>query len=51
MAEGSTSKRVIILGAGITGLSAGIRFLGSGCDVSILEKAEFLVRAEATPRS
>ena len=39
MAEGSTSKRVIILGAGITGLSAGIRFLGSGCDVSILEKA------------
>jgi|TARA_B100000959_G_scaffold137420_1_gene144460 protoporphyrinogen oxidase len=40
MAEGKTKKRVIILGAGVTGLSAGIRFLDSGCDVCILEKAE-----------
>ncbi len=33
-------KKVIILGAGVTGLSAGIRFLDSGCDVCILEKSD-----------
>jgi protoporphyrinogen oxidase len=33
-------KRIIILGAGVTGLSAGVRFLDNGCDVCILEKAE-----------
>lgn len=36
----NTRKRVIILGAGVTGLSAGVRFLDSGYDVCILEKAE-----------
>ena len=40
MAEGKTKKRVIILGAGVTGLSAGIRFLESGYDVCILEKTD-----------
>ena len=34
------NKKVIILGAGVTGLSAGIRFLDSGYDVCILEKAD-----------
>ncbi len=33
-------KRVIILGAGVTGLSAGIRLLKSNCDVCILEKSD-----------
>ena len=33
-------KKVIILGAGVTGLSAGLRFLENGCDVCIVEKAE-----------
>ncbi|MEK9628823.1 MAG: FAD-dependent oxidoreductase [Nitrospinota bacterium] len=32
--------KVIILGAGITGLSAGIRFLEAGCDVCLIEKAK-----------
>lgn len=40
MVEGKTNNRIIILGAGVTGLSAGIRLLGSGCDVCILEKAD-----------
>jgi protoporphyrinogen oxidase len=39
MNEGDSDNRVIILGAGVTGLSAGIRLLDSGYDVSILEKA------------
>ena len=38
--DGEKNKRVIILGAGVTGLSAGVRFLDSGCNVCILEKAE-----------
>jgi protoporphyrinogen oxidase len=38
--EGNKKKRVIILGAGVTGLSAGLRFLENGCDVCIVEKAE-----------
>ena len=42
MTEKKTDNRVIILGAGITGLSAGIRFLDSGCGVSILEKNDHL---------
>ena len=40
MAEGKTNSRIIILGAGVTGLSAGVRFLENGCDVCIIEKAE-----------
>ena len=40
MTDGSSNKRVIILGAGVTGLSAGIKLLDSGCDVCILEKAD-----------
>jgi len=40
MVEGKKNKRVIILGAGVTGLSAGIRYLDNGCDVFILEKAD-----------
>jgi phytoene dehydrogenase-like protein len=40
MTEGGMNSRVIILGAGVTGLSAGIRLLDYGCDVSILEKAD-----------
>ena len=40
MTEGNKNKRVIILGAGVTGLSAGIRLLDNGCDVCILEKAD-----------
>jgi len=40
MAEGGVNSRVIILGAGVTGLSAGIRLLDNGCEVSILEKAD-----------
>ena len=39
MVEENKKKRVIILGAGVTGLSAGIRFLDSGFDVHILEKS------------
>ena len=31
MVEGKKNKRVIILGAGVTGLSAGIRYLDNGC--------------------
>ncbi len=42
MAEGKTSSRVIILGAGVTGLSAGVRFLENGCDVCIIEKAGYV---------
>ena len=38
MSVGETNSRVVILGAGVTGLSAGIRLLDSGCSVSILEK-------------
>ena len=40
MTEGNANNRVVILGAGVTGLSAGIRLLDSGCEVSILEKNE-----------
>ena len=40
MTEEKAKKRIIILGAGVTGLSAGIRFLETGCDVLILEKAD-----------
>ncbi len=39
MVEGK-KKRIVILGAGVTGLSAGIRYLDNGCDVTILEKAD-----------
>ena len=39
MVAEETRNRIIILGVGVTGLSAGIRFLDSGHDVSILEKA------------
>jgi protoporphyrinogen oxidase len=35
-----SKKQVIILGAGATGLSAGLRFIDRGHDVIILEKAE-----------
>ena len=38
MTEGNSNNRAIILGAGVTGLSAGIRLLDSGCDVCIIEK-------------
>jgi len=38
--EEKTKERIIILGAGVTGLSAGIRFLDIGCDVYIFEKSE-----------
>ena len=38
MEKGKTRNKVIILGAGITGLSAGIRFLDAGCDVCLIEK-------------
>ena len=41
MVDGEKKKRVIILGAGVTGLSAGIRFLDSGFDVCILEKSMY----------
>ena len=34
--EVNKKKQVIILGAGVTGLSAGVRFLENGCDVCIL---------------
>jgi len=40
MAEGKADSKVIILGAGVTGLSAGIRFLENGHDVCLVEKAE-----------
>jgi len=40
MTEEKTNIKVIILGAGVTGLSAGVRFLENGCDVCIVEKAE-----------
>ena len=40
LVDGEKKKRVIILGSGVTGLSAGIRFLKSNCDVCILEKAD-----------
>ena len=40
MAERNSNKRVIILGSGVTGLSAGIRLLDSGCDVCIIEKED-----------
>ena len=36
MAEGKTNIKIIILGAGVTGLSAGVRFLENGCDVCLL---------------
>ena len=39
MVEGK-KKLIVILGAGVTGLSAGIRYLDNGCDVTILEKAD-----------
>ena len=38
--EVKQKKQVIVLGAGVTGLSAGVRFLENGCDVCIVEKAE-----------
>ena len=34
MSEGKTNSKVMILGAGVTGLSAGIRLLDSGCEDS-----------------
>jgi protoporphyrinogen oxidase len=40
MTEGKTNIKIIILGAGVTGLSAGIRFLENGCDVCVVEKSE-----------
>ncbi len=40
MAEGEANIKVIILGAGVTGLSAGIRFLENGYDVYLVEKAQ-----------
>ena len=40
MTQGKTNIKVIILGAGVTGLSAGARFLEKGCDVCLVEKAE-----------
>jgi len=40
LVNGEKKKGVIILGSGVTGLSAGIRFLKSNCDVCILEKAD-----------
>ena len=40
MVEGKTNIKIIILGAGVTGLSAGVRFLENGCDVCLVEKAE-----------
>ncbi len=40
LVDGEKKKRVIILGSGVTGLSAGIRFLKSNYDVCILEKAD-----------
>ncbi len=40
MVDENTKTQMIILGAGVTGLSAGVRFLDSGYNVCILEKAE-----------
>lgn len=40
MIKGNDNIKVIILGAGVTGLSAGIRFLDAGCDVCLIEKAK-----------
>lgn len=40
MSEKKTSSKIMILGAGVTGLSAGVRFLENGYDVCIIEKAE-----------
>ncbi len=40
MTKGKNNIKVIILGAGITGLSAGIRFLEAGCDVCLIEKSK-----------
>ena len=40
MPEKKTSSKIMILGAGVTGLSAGVRFLENGYDVCIIEKAE-----------
>ena len=39
MIKGKNNIKVIILGAGVTGLSAGIRFLETGCEVCLIEKA------------
>ena len=40
MSEKKASSKIMILGAGVTGLSAGVRFLENGYDVCIIEKAE-----------
>ena len=40
--EVNKKKKVVILGAGITGLSAGVRFLENGYDVCIVEKAQYV---------
>lgn len=40
MIKEENNIKVIILGAGVTGLSAGIRFLEAGCDVCLIEKAK-----------
>ncbi|MFT4579040.1 MAG: protoporphyrinogen oxidase [Nitrospinales bacterium] len=40
MTNKNTKSRVIILGAGATGLSAGLRFVNRGYEVFILEKAD-----------
>jgi protoporphyrinogen oxidase len=40
LVDDEKKKQVIILGAGATGLSAGLRFIDRGHDVVILEKAE-----------
>ena len=40
MVGGIIKKRVIILGAGATGLSAGVRLVNKGHEVCILEKAD-----------
>ncbi len=40
MIKGNNKIKVIILGAGVTGLSAGIRCLEAGCDVCLIEKAK-----------
>ena len=40
MTQENTKSRIVILGAGATGLSAGVRLISKGHEVCILEKAD-----------
>ncbi len=41
-------KKVIVIGAGFAGLSAATKLADEGCDVTIIEKTQWLVEGQGS---